>query len=37
MGEAGGEKEGVMIGLERHQRQDHGEEEIYMRYFGSSI
>lgn len=31
-----GENEGVLIALERHRRQDHGEEEIYMRYFGSS-
>lgn len=36
MGETGGEKEGVVIVLEMHQKQDH-EEEIYMRYFGNSI
>lgn len=25
-----GENEGVLIALERHRRQDHGEEEIYI-------
>lgn len=32
MGETEREKEAVMIALERHQRQDDGEEELYMSY-----